>query len=80
MDSINTIATRKSAELYLNHANQIHDYSHLAFNSTLSDPESGSFTFLSALCFGSSENDCIYRSAYLKSSDNGETWKIGFLD
>ena len=79
-ENTDTITTKKSAELYLNQSNQIYGYSNLNFNSTLSDPKNGNFTFLSALCFGNSKNDCTYRSAYLKSTDNGNTWKIGFLD
>ena len=76
-----TVSTkRKSAELYLNQDNLIHDYSNLDFNRNLSDPENGNFTFLSALCYGSAENDCIFLSAFLKTSDYGETWKIGFLE
>lgn len=70
----------KSVELYLKQNNLIHDYSNLEFNKNLSDPENGNFTFLSALCYGSTENDCIFLSAYLKTSDYGETWKIGFLE
>ena len=71
---------RKSAELYLNQKNLVHGYSNLNFNKNLSDPENGTFTFFTALCYGSSENDCIYRNTYLRSSDYGDTWKIGFLE
>ena len=76
--SMSTI--RKLAELYLNQENLVHGYSNLDFNTNLSDTESGNFTFLSALCYGKSENDCIYLNAYLKSSDYGETWEIGLLE
>lgn len=71
---------RKLAELYLNQENLVHGYSNLDFNTNLSDTKSGNFTFLSALCYGKSENDCIYLNAYLKSSDYGETWEIGLLE
>tara|TARA_X000000950_G_C13659502_1_gene555243 strand:- start:302 stop:724 length:423 start_codon:yes stop_codon:yes gene_type:complete len=76
----NMTTTRKLAELYLDQENLVHGYSNLDFNTNLSDIESGNFTFLSALCYGKSENDCIYFNAYLKSSDYGETWEIGFLE
>ena len=71
---------RKSAELYLYQENLVHDYSNLNFNKNLSDPENGKFIFFTALCYGSSKNDCIYLNSYLKSSDFGDTWKIGFLE
>ena len=70
----------KSAELYLNQESLVHGYSNLNFNNNLSDPKNGKFVFFTALCFGSSENDCIYFNTYLKSSDYGDTWKIGFLE
>ena len=70
----------KSAELYLNQESQVHGYSNLNFNKNLSDPENGKFVFFTALCFGSSESDCIYLNTYLKSSDYGDKWKIGFLE
>ncbi len=79
-ENSNISAAKKSAELYLNQENLTHGYSDLHFNTNLSDPDHGNFTFLSALCYGNSENNCIYRSAYMKSSDYGVTWKIGFLD
>tara|TARA_Y100000591_G_scaffold211022_1_gene182925 strand:+ start:1014 stop:1247 length:234 start_codon:yes stop_codon:yes gene_type:complete len=71
---------RKSAELYLNQESLVHGYSNLNFNENLSDPGNGKFVFFSALCFGSSKNDCTYLNTYLKSSDYGDTWKIGFLE
>tara|TARA_B100000925_G_C21662112_1_gene326064 strand:+ start:145 stop:471 length:327 start_codon:yes stop_codon:yes gene_type:complete len=81
-DKENTSAKskRKSAELYLNKEKLVHGYSNLNFNINLSDPENGKFIFFTALCYGSSENDCIYRNSYIKSSDNGVTWKIGFFE
>ena len=79
-ENINTDATKKLAKKYLNQQNLVHGYSVLNFNPNLSDPENGNFTFLSALCYGSSQNDCIYLNAYMKSLDYGDTWKIGFLE
>ena len=75
-----TISKRTSAELYLNQNNLVHGYSNLNFNKNLSDPENGKFIFFTALCYGSSENDCIYLNSYLRSSDYGDTWKIRFLE
>ena len=75
-----TISKRKSAELYLNQNNLVHGYSNLNFNKNLSDPENGKFIFFTALCYGTSENDCIYLNTYLRSSDYGDTWKIRFLE
>ena len=79
-ENISAKSKRKSAELYLNQESQVHGYSNLNFNKILSDPENGKFVFFTALCFGSTENDCIYFNTYLKSSDYGDTWKIGFLE
>ena len=78
-ENMSAKSKRKSAELYLNQENLVHGYSNLNFNKNLSDPENGKFIF-TALCYGSSENDCIYLNTYMKSSDYGETWKIGFLE
>jgi len=79
-ENMNAKIKRKSAELYLYQENLVHDYSNLNFNKNLSDPENGKFIFFTALCYGSSKNDCIYLNSYLKSSDFGDTWKIGFLE
>ena len=79
-ENMSTKSKRKSAELYLNQESLVHGYSNLNFNNNLSDPKNGKFVFFTALCFGSSENDCIYFNTYLKSSDYGDTWKIGFLE
>lgn len=79
-ENMSTKFKRKSAELYLNQESLVHGYSNLNFNNNLSDPKNGKFVFFTALCFGSSENDCIYFNTYLKSSDYGDTWKIGFLE
>ena len=73
-------STKQLAELYLNQEILVHGYSNLNFNKNLSDPENGKFTFFSAVCYGSSENDCVYLNSFLKSSDDGNTWKIGFLE
>ena len=79
-ENIETKYKRKSAEVYLNQENLMHGYSNLDFNKNLSNPKDGKFIFFTALCYGSSENDCIYRNSYVKSSDNGDTWKIGFFE
>ncbi len=79
-ESITAKSKRNLAELYLNQENLVHGYSNLNFNKNLSDPEKGKFIFFTALCYGSSENDCIYFNTYLKSTDYGDTWKIGFLE
>ena len=79
-ENMSAKSKRKSAELYLNQENQVHGYSNLNFNKNLSDPENGKFTFFTALCYGSSKNDCIYLNTYLRSSDYGKTWKIRFLE
>ena len=79
-ENISTKSKRKSAELYLNQENLVHGYSNLNFNKNLSDPENGKFVFFTALCYGSSENDCIYLNTYLRSSDYGDTWKFQFLE
>ena len=73
-------STRKLAKLYLSQENQVHGYSNLNFNKNLSDPDRGKFTFFTVLCYGNSENDCIYLNTYLKSSDHGKSWNIGFLE
>ena len=79
-ENMSAKSKRKSAELYLNQEKLVHGYSNLNFNINLSDPENGKFIFFTALCYGSSENDCIYFNTYLKSTDYGDTWKIGFLE
>ena len=79
-ENMSAKSKRKSAELYLNQENLVHDYSNLNFNKNLSDPANGKFVFFTALCYGSSENDCTYLNTYLRSSDYGDTWKIGFLE
>ena len=68
-ENISAKSKRKSAELYLNQENLVHGYSNLNFNKNLSDPENGKFIFFTALCYGSSENDCIYLNTYIRSSD-----------
>ena len=72
--------TKILAEKYLEQDNQVHGYSDLEFNVNLSDPENGKFTFFSALCHGSSKNNCNYLNAYLISPDYGVTWTIGLLE
>ena len=79
-ENMNAKIKRKSAELYLYQENLVHDYSNLNFNKNLSDPENGKFIFFTALCYGNSENNCIYINTFLKSSDYGDTWKIVFLE
>ena len=79
-ENISAKSERKSAELYLNQESQVHGFSNLNFNKNLSDPENGKFVFFTALCYGSSENDCIYLNTYLRSSDYGDTWKFQFLE
>ena len=79
-ENMSTKSKRKSAELHLDRENLVHGYSYLNFNKNLSDPENGKLIFFTALCYGSSKNDCIYLNTYLKSSDYGNTWKIGFLE
>ena len=79
-ENISTKSKRKSAELYLNQEDLVHGSSNLNFNKNLSDPENGKFVFFTALCYGSSENDCIYLNTYLRSSDYGDTWKFQFLE
>ena len=73
-------STRKSAELYLNQETLVHGYSNLNFNNNLSNIGKGHVTFLTVVCYGESENDCIYLNTYLKSFDSGDTWKLGFLE
>ncbi|MAI85706.1 MAG: hypothetical protein CMF99_00745 [Candidatus Marinimicrobia bacterium] len=79
-ENISAKSTRNSAELFLNQENLVHGYSKLIFNKNLSDPENGEFTFFTAVCYGSSGNDCNYLNTYLRSYDYGDTWKIGFLE
>ena len=79
-ESTTAASIRNSAELYLIQENLIHGYSSLNFNKNLSDPKNGNFTFFTTVCFGNSENDCIYLNTYLRSSDDGDSWKIGFLE
>ena len=79
-ENMNAKSKRKSAELFLNQKNLVHGYSNLNFNENLSDPENGRFIFFTSLCHGNSEDDCIYLNTYLRSSDYGDTWKIGFLE
>ena len=73
-------STIKLAKLFLNQEHLVHGYSNLNLNENLSDPEIGKFTFFTAVCYGKSENDCIYLNTYLRSLDYGDTWKIGFLE
>ena len=73
-------STIKLAKLFLNQERLVHGYSNLNLNKNLSDPEIGKFTFFTAICYGESENDCIYLNTYLMSLDHGDTWKIGFLE
>ncbi len=73
-------STRKLAKLYLSQKNQVQRYSNLSFNKNLSDPDRGKVTFFTVLCYGNSKDDCIYLNTYLRSSDYGESWKIGFLE
>ena len=79
-ENMSAKSKRKSAELYLIQEKLVHGYSNLNFNKNLSDPENGKFIFFTALCYGSSENDCIYLNTYLRSSDDGNTWEIKFLE
>ena len=79
-ENMSAKSKRKSAELYLIQEKLVHGYSNLNFNKNLSDPENGKFIFFTALCYGSSENDCIYLNTYLRSSDYGDTWNIRFLE
>ena len=72
--------TKKLAEKYLEQENQVYAYSDLDFNLNLSDPENGKFIFFSALCYGSSKNNCNYLNAYLISTDYGVTWAVGLLE
>tara|TARA_B100000035_G_C20862281_1_gene492416 strand:+ start:257 stop:664 length:408 start_codon:yes stop_codon:yes gene_type:complete len=73
-------STKELAKLYLGQETLVQGYSNLNFNKNLSDPEKGKFTFLTVVCYGNSEKDCIYLNSYLKSFDYGDTWKIGFLE
>ena len=79
-ENMSVKSKRKSAQLYLNQENLVHGYSSLNYNVNLSDPENGKFIFFTALCYGDSEDDCIYLNTFLRSSDYGDTWKIGFLE
>lgn len=79
-ENINTDPTIILAKKYLNQHILVHGYSDLDFNPNLSEPENGNFTFLSVLCYGSSQNDCVYLNAYMRSPDYGETWKIGIIE
>ena len=79
-ENMSVKSKRKSAQLYLNQENLVHGYSSLNYNVNLSDPESGKFIFFTTLCYGNSKNDCIYLNSYLRSTDYGDTWKIGFLE
>lgn len=67
------------AEEHVTKQKLIHDFSELDLNSNLSDPSNGMYTFLTILCYGKSENNCIYRNAYITTKDSGITWEIGFL-
>ena len=73
-------SAKELAEKHINQNNQVHGYSDLDYNLTLSNPENGKFTFFSAICYGRSKRDCKYLNAYIKSIDHGDTWKIGFLE
>tara|TARA_Y100000768_G_scaffold17594_2_gene12218 strand:- start:2434 stop:2841 length:408 start_codon:yes stop_codon:yes gene_type:complete len=73
-------STQELAKLYLSQETLVHGYSNLNFNKNLSDLEKGNVTFFTVVCYGNSENNCIYLNTYLKSFDYGDTWKIGFLE
>ena len=73
-------STRKFAKLYLSQETLVHKHSNLNFNKNLSDPEKGIITFFTTVCYGKSEDDCIYLNTYLRSYDYGDSWKIGFLE
>ena len=79
-ENMSAKSKKKSAELYLNQENLVHGYSNLNYNKNLSNPVGGNFIFFTTLCYGNSENDCIYLNTYLRSTDYGDTWKIGFLE
>ena len=67
------------AEEHITNQKLIHDFSALDMNLNLSDPLSGTYTFLTILCYGKSENNCSYRNAYITTNDSGITWEVGFL-
>ena len=73
-------SSRKLAKLYLSQEILIHRHSDLNFNKNLSDPEKGTVTFFTTVCYGESKDDCIYLNTYLRSVDYGDTWKIRFLE
>ena len=67
------------AEEHITKQKLIHDFSALDMNLNLSDPSRGTYTFLTILCYGKSENNCIYKNAYITTKDSGITWEIGFF-
>ena len=67
------------AEEHITNQKLIHDFSALDMNLNLSDPLGGTYTFLTILCYGKSENNCSYRNAYITTKDSGITWEVGFL-
>ena len=67
------------AEEHITKQKLIHDFSTLDMNLNLSDPLNGTYTFLTILCYGRSENNCIYRNAFITTKDFGITWEVGFL-
>ena len=77
--NINLDEARKLAEQYAYKRKLIHGLSELDYNLNLSDPQIGSFTFLTIICYGNSKVDCIYQNAYISTNDYGNTWEIGFL-
>ena len=47
------------AKEHVNKQKLIHDFSTLDMNLNLSDPLNGMYTFLTILCYGNSENNCL---------------------
>ncbi len=81
-DSISKTITqseaKRLAEEYIDSNAMLHGTMGLDYYSNLSNPQQGKFTFYGSVCYGSSEYDCDYVSAYLITTNNGRSWRVDF--
>lgn len=75
---ISSYEAKRLAEKYIDRNSLLHGTMGLDYYSNFSDPNNGVFTFYGAVCYGSSEYDCSYESAYIITKDYGKTWSIEF--
>ncbi len=76
--TISQYEAKRLAEDFIDSNGMLHGTMGLDYYSNLSNPEQGKFTFYGSVCYGSSEYDCNYVSAYLVTTNNGRSWSIKF--